>query len=329
MRQDKDENQIYVNIEKIIDECLLDYKTEPVDLRNIGHADNEDWYLSVFRHHYARTVHDIVCQFGKQASSIKVLEIGAFLGLVSIALSRIGFDVTAVDIPEYIANRNLQRKFNKHGIHYVECNLRDYELPFDDEEFDVVIMCEVLEHLNFNPLPVIKEINRVLRPNGLMYLTLPNIASLGNRMKLLQGKSIHNPIKDFFLQLDPNENIIVGLHWREYTTEEIKEMLEQMDFEVVKQRYENAPAQTDSIVSIKRIVITVLRCILGVKPIRKVVSYCIKVVSYGIFDPDRDPSVKNTQVNFALKKNKCLRQFHYTNATSPIKPDGIELKDDL
>jgi hypothetical protein len=50
-----------------------------------------------------------------------------------------------------------------------------------------IVMCEVLEHLNFNPLPLIKEINRVGKPNSLFYLSLPNQAYYRNRLKLLFG----------------------------------------------------------------------------------------------------------------------------------------------
>jgi SAM-dependent methyltransferase len=96
-------------------------------------------------------------------------------------------------------------------------------------------MCETLEHLNFNPLPALQEINRILKDDGLLYLTTPNMASLKNRLALLRGRSIHNSIRDYFAQLDKNDNMIVGLHWREYTAEEVKEMLERLGFEVVNQ----------------------------------------------------------------------------------------------
>jgi ubiquinone/menaquinone biosynthesis C-methylase UbiE len=52
------------------------------------------------------------------------------------------------------------------AVCYQACNLRDYCLPFEDETFDVVVRCEVLEPLNFNPLPVIREINRVMKLHG-------------------------------------------------------------------------------------------------------------------------------------------------------------------
>ena len=73
------------------------------------------------------------------------------------------------------------------------------KLPYRSNSMDAVVMCEVLEHLNFNPLPVLLEINRVLKDNGIIYIGMPNQASLGNCLLLLFGKSIHNSISDFFL----------------------------------------------------------------------------------------------------------------------------------
>jgi len=304
------QKQITVNIEKVVDEILSDYKRGPVDLLSIGDADGEYRYLSTHRYSYIRTISDLVTYFTEtNINSIKVLEIGCFLGLVSMALSKLGFIVTVGDIKEFISCKNLQYKFNKYNITYAELNLSDYKLPFNDEEYDAVIMCEVLEHLNFNPLPVIKEINRIIKPNGLFYLALPNIARLDNRLKMLQGKSIHNPIKGFFDQLGRNNNMIVGLHWREYATDEIKEMLEQMDFEVIKQKYDLEPGLTK--IGLEKIIRKLIGRIINFGPIKKVIYRCI------FDDPDSDPTLRNTQVNFALKKKECLKEFNFTDATLP------------
>ena len=53
--------------------------------------------------------------------------------------------------------------------------------------------------MNFNPLPVLLEINRVLKDDGIIYVGLLNQASLRNRLLLLFGRSIHNSISEFFL----------------------------------------------------------------------------------------------------------------------------------
>lgn len=46
------------------------------------------------------------------------------------------------------------------------------QLPFPDETFGCVICTEVLEHLP-NPLEVLQEIRRVLKPSGALFLTTP------------------------------------------------------------------------------------------------------------------------------------------------------------
>ena len=49
-------------------------------------------------------------------------------------------------------------------------------LPFDDASFDVVTMLAVLEHLS-RPDAMLREIRRVLRPDGRLVLTVPSKAS--------------------------------------------------------------------------------------------------------------------------------------------------------
>ena len=300
-----------ITLENLVDKIISEYKNEPIDLLGFGDADDEYRYLLFLRDSYIRTLSDLVGYFKKaRADSIKVLEIGPFLGIISVALSELGFNVTVTDIKEFVSCKNLQTKFQKYKISYIESNLRDYKLPFNDNEYDLVIMCEVLEHLNFNPLPVLKEINRILKLNGLLYLSLPNIAKLENRLKLLGGESIHNPIIDFFNQLNPNDNSIVGLHWREYTMNEIKEMLEQMDFKIIIQKYYSVPFQQTKKVNFKKIIKKAIRHIINFKPIKRIIYSCI-------LDNENDPTLGDTLVNYALKNKICSRQFHFTDATTP------------
>jgi SAM-dependent methyltransferase len=115
--------------------------------------------------------------------------------------------------------------------------LQDYRLPFEDEAFDVVIMCEVIEHLNFNPLPLLKEINRIGKQNSIFYLSQPNLACIGNRLRLLRGNSIQVSVESFFTQLDPSWPEIANGHWREYTKEDIQRILVPFGFRIEKQYY--------------------------------------------------------------------------------------------
>ncbi len=221
-------------IDSIIEE-FRNFDLDPYGARELGGG--QSWYLRDHRHEYVRTVCDVV-HYSERRTVKQILEIGAFFGVVSIALSKLGFHVCAADLPDYACMPEQKERFARHGIEIVGVNLEDYRLPFPDERFDTIIMCEVLEHLNFNPLPLIKEINRVGAPESLFYLSLPNLASIHNRLNLLRGRppSIVS-IQHFFDQLDRTKPEIANGHWREYTGPEVRELLERMGYRILRQYY--------------------------------------------------------------------------------------------
>ncbi len=53
-------------------------------------------------------------------------------------------------------------------------------LPYADASFDLVVLCEVAEHLP-TEIPVVAEIGRVLTPGGHLVLSTPNVARLHSR----------------------------------------------------------------------------------------------------------------------------------------------------
>jgi SAM-dependent methyltransferase len=57
-------------------------------------------------------------------------------------------------------------------------------LPYPDAAFDLVILCEVAEHLS-TEIPVVGEIGRVLAPSGHLVLSTPNVARLHSRWHFL------------------------------------------------------------------------------------------------------------------------------------------------
>jgi ubiquinone/menaquinone biosynthesis C-methylase UbiE len=118
-------------------------------------------------------------------------------------------------------------------------NLKKWKIPFEDEQFDAVIACETFEHLNFNPLPVLCDVNRVIKKGGYLYVAMPNQSSWQRRVQQLRGKSVHNPVSDFVAQLNKNAGMLNSLHWREYTMGETKEMLNYCGFEISRAYYIN------------------------------------------------------------------------------------------
>ncbi|MGY1529601.1 methyltransferase domain-containing protein [Luteimonas sp. A649] len=76
-------------------------------------------------------------------------------------------------------------KFGEPDIR-IDINDPQVRLPFDDESCDVVICTEVLEHLTMGG-PFVREMARVLKPTGAAVISVPNIASLKSRFKVLLG----------------------------------------------------------------------------------------------------------------------------------------------
>lgn len=70
-------------------------------------------------------------------------------------------------VDEYIGVE-IETEDKKPGIIYYD----GYKLPFADESFDSIISSEVFEHV-FNIEDIVAELNRVLKPGGMMLLTIP------------------------------------------------------------------------------------------------------------------------------------------------------------
>ncbi len=224
---------------QIVDDVIDGYKESPIDMLGIGDAQGEYNYLKNLKDSYVRTIADVDAILGGPGAQQKILEIGSFLGAVSVSLKRLGYKVCALDIPEFFKSDTLKALYDRNEIPFGPLNLRAGKIPHHSGAFDMVVICEVLEHLNFNPLPAMQELNRVIKPGGHIYIGMPNQSSLTNRIRLLLGKSVHNSVDDFFKQLDRRQNMVVGLHWREYTLQETCDMVGRMGFEVRKKYYFN------------------------------------------------------------------------------------------
>ncbi len=222
---------------EIVERAIEEHRDSPVDILGIGGAGGEYAYVSSHRDAYLQTVREVDELFCAQRSGRSIVEIGPFLGVVCVALKQLGYAVHALDIPEYHESPSLQAFYARHQIPFAGQNLRSAPLPYATGSQDAVIICEVLEHFNFNPLPAMLEINRVLKVGGYLYISMPNQASIQNRWRLLRGRSVHNPVADWFRQLDKNDNMLVGLHWREYTLAETEELLTRLGFAVARKYY--------------------------------------------------------------------------------------------
>ncbi len=96
-------------------------------------------------------------------------------------------------------------------------------LPFESHTFDVVSMLAVLEHL-CDPLRVLVEIRRVLRPHGTVILTVPSHAAKPVLEFLAYKLKIVNPAE-------------IADHKRYYGKRDLRELSEQAGFRMRTHRY--------------------------------------------------------------------------------------------
>lgn len=177
---------------------------------------------------FRRTLENVHCLGG----TLRILEIGSFTGVVSIALRLLGHEVTASDMPFVMEDPGVKELMQSHVIGTLPANLAEHPLPALDGTFDLIVFNEVLEHLNFNPIPLIRRFHRILAPSGRVYCATPNLLSAKNRWLMLRGHSYINPVQCLIRNLEPGTGMSVGLHWREWSKSELIELYTVCGFEL-------------------------------------------------------------------------------------------------
>ena len=66
-------------------------------------------------------------------------------------------------------------------------NFEENKFPAADETYDIILCTEVIEHMEQDPMFLFSEVNRLLKTNGLLLVTTPNIHSSRNITKMLSG----------------------------------------------------------------------------------------------------------------------------------------------
>lgn len=106
----------------------------------------------------------------------KVLDVGCGDGALSFVLAKAGADIVGVDnqtLGIEFAKENMNKLDIKHTLHYNFLVASAYELPFPDNTFDVVVSCEVIEHV-LEPERMIREMHRVAKVGARVILTTPH-----------------------------------------------------------------------------------------------------------------------------------------------------------
>jgi SAM-dependent methyltransferase len=123
----------------------------------------------------------------------KILDAPAGTGAISKQLHEAGFEVYAADIAPEL--------FKLPGVQCKKADL-NFNLPYEDGFFDYILNSNGIEHLE-DQYNFVRECYRILKPNGKLLITTPNILNLKARVAyLLLGFHTfhdrpHNEVSDY------------------------------------------------------------------------------------------------------------------------------------
>lgn len=172
----------------------------------------------------------------RQKKEGKLLEIGSNPYLMSILVSKIfDYKITMTnyfDISIYgshvkkgiqvIKSEQYDEEFE---FEFFDLNIELSKLPFEANEFDVILFCEVLEHVIVKPLDIFSRLKNILKKNGILLITTPNAVRLINFAHMIEGYN--------FFDRYHVANGVYGRHNREFTITEIQKILIENKFKVI------------------------------------------------------------------------------------------------
>lgn len=197
-----------------IDKFLCDLKRSDIDTTYLcNEKEKEIDYMTISAYRFSKLLKRIELNIGllrKTKPELKILDIGPTPFTIFLKNKFNKHKFCVLDRTTYLKNR-----FEQNRIEFSSCNLDQDKFPFEDGSFDIIIFTEVLEHIFAPPSEILKELNRILSSDGKLILSVPNIASIENRIKLLFGIS---PLENADIQLRKNWS---HGHLHEYTRKEI------------------------------------------------------------------------------------------------------------
>ena len=197
-------------------QCGLIYVGNPPNLSELPQYYSENYYTGkydqVFKDYMGeremriRSFHRKLRTIKKYCKGGRLLDIGCAAGFFLEAVKE-DYDVQGVEISEY-SSRYAREQL---GHRVVTGTVFDAQYP--DEYFDIVTMWDVLEHVQ-EPKQTLGEIQRILKPGGLLVISTGDISSINARMHKMQWALLAPPWHLYFFSKKILCQKIVDLGYR-------------------------------------------------------------------------------------------------------------------
>jgi glycosyltransferase involved in cell wall biosynthesis/SAM-dependent methyltransferase len=199
----------------------------------------EEWIAPEAREyagqHKTRFVHTLEMTPAGDPSKA-ILEMGAYMQITPALKFQLGYGEVRGCYFGKLGQVDHKSILSDNGEHF-ECDVDHFDAerdvyPYADASFDTVLCCELIEHLFADPMHMMSEINRILKPDGHLVLTTPNLGSLRAISGILQG--YHPSFFPAYIRPRTEGEDTEARHNREYVPMEIQHLLNDSGFEVVR-----------------------------------------------------------------------------------------------
>ena len=117
----------------------------------------------------------IIDAIEKHGKELKIADVGGGRGALSLYLASLNHDVSVYDIDYNCDNEGDRFCNNKFLLYCADNNVKAqygsvFNVPDDDDTFDVVVSCSVIEHILYKEYALL-EMLRVLKPGGILVMT--------------------------------------------------------------------------------------------------------------------------------------------------------------
>ncbi len=151
-----------------------------------------------------------------------ILEIGT--SYFSVLLSQL---YPKAKVATWDLDTSRQSLAEAHGIDFYVGSVLE-ESSALSTQFDLIIFSEVLEHLQGNPHIAFRHFRDLLKPDGILITTTPNLCCLSKRVKMMLGRT---PLE----RIGPKSSW--GGHFREYTRKEVEDMISAVQLDLVSSEH--------------------------------------------------------------------------------------------
>jgi 2-polyprenyl-3-methyl-5-hydroxy-6-metoxy-1,4-benzoquinol methylase len=151
-----------------------------------------------------------------------VCDVGGFLGVFPVTLSRMGFDVAMTESRTYYSNAfdAVFEFIAAEGVDIVDLDFFSESVEPPTKEYDAVTLMAVLEHFPHSHRQAMLNVRKLMGASGHLYVEVPNIAYWPKRWGMLRGRSPLVAVEDKFDSAVP----FIG-HHHEFTAEELNRLV--------------------------------------------------------------------------------------------------------